>query len=147
MSPTRRQVLKWGGVGFGALAGVGVVGRAVLIPPRPSAELAPVPDLAAQLFEMLGEDERAEAVFHYEHPLRQYHNRGVDTGGAWAFFLSRESRRVLVDLVHAALSESGKFEEAIKAARKALKFADEEDEPQVQKLLVSITDGQPFRPS
>ncbi len=108
MSPTRRQVLKWGGVGLGALAGVGVAGRAVLIPPRPSAELAPLPDLAIRLFEMLGEDERAEAVFDYEHPLRQYHNRGVDTGGAWAFFLRRETRRVLVDLVHVALSDSGR---------------------------------------
>jgi len=108
MSPTRRQFLKWGGVGLGALAGVGVAGRAVLIPPSPSAELASTQDLAIRLFEMLGEDERAEGVFDYEHPLRQYHNRGVDTGGGWAFFLPRETRQVLVDLVHSALSGDGR---------------------------------------
>ncbi len=107
MSLTRRQALKWG-LGLGALAGFGGAAGAVLLPPRPSAELAPVRDLAIRLFEMLGEDERAEAVFDYEHPLRQYHNRGVDTGGAWAFFLRRETRRVLVDLVHVALSDSGR---------------------------------------
>ena len=66
MSPTRRQALKWG-IGLGALAGAGVAGRAVLLPPPPSAELAPLPDLAILLFETLDEDERAEVVFNYEH--------------------------------------------------------------------------------
>ena len=108
MSPTRRQVLKWGGVGLGGIATVGVAGGAVLLPPRPSAEVAPLPDLATRLFEMLDEDERADVVFDYEHPLRQYHNRGVDTGGAWAFLLGRQTRKVLVDLVHAGLSEAGR---------------------------------------
>ncbi len=56
----------------------------------------------------LDDDERAEAVFDYEHPLRQYHNRGVDTGGAWAFGLRRQTRRILVDLVYASLSENGR---------------------------------------
>ena len=107
MSPTRRQALKWG-IGLGALAGVGVAGGAILLPPRRSAELAPLPDLALRLFEMLDEAERAKAVFDYEHPLRQYHNRGVDTGGAWAFSLRRETRKVLVDLVYAGLSETGR---------------------------------------
>ncbi len=107
MSLTRRQVLKWG-VGLGAVAGVGVAGRAILLPPRPSAVLAPVPDLAVRLYETLDDDERAEAVFDYEHPLRQYHNRGVDTGGAWAFGLRRQTRRILVDLVYASLSENGR---------------------------------------
>ncbi len=107
MSLTRRQALKWG-LGLGALAGVGGAAGAVLLPPRPSAELAPVRDLAIRLFEMLDEDERAGVVFDYEHPLRQYHNRGVDTGGAWAFRLRRATRRVLVDLVHATLSDSGR---------------------------------------
>ena len=106
MSPTRRQVLKWG-VGAGAVAGLGLAGRA-LIPPSPSSRLEPVADLAARLYQSLDEDERAGACFDYDHPLRQYHNRGVDTGGHWAVLLGRESRRLLVDLVHAGLSEAGR---------------------------------------
>ena len=76
---TRRQALKWG-VGLGALAGIGVGGK-ILLPPRPSEHLAPLSELAIQLFDGLDEDERALVVFDYDHPLRQYHNRGVDTGG------------------------------------------------------------------
>jgi hypothetical protein len=107
LSPTRRQVLKWG-LGVGAVAGVGMAAKAVLIPPPPSAVLAPVGELAIRLFESLDEEDRAAAVFDYDHPLRQFHNRGVDTGGAWSFFLRRETRRWLVDLVHASLSPRGR---------------------------------------
>ena len=108
MRSTRRQMLKWG-LGVSAVAGVGMAGKSVLIPPPPSAELAPVDDLALALFESLDDDDRAVVVFDYEHPFRQFHNRGVDTGGGWSFFLSRESRRHLVDLVHASLSERGRL--------------------------------------
>lgn len=108
MAVTRRRILKWGGVGLGAAAGVGLGAGAVLLPPRPSSDLAPFPDLAQRLFGALDEDVRAEACVGYEHPLRQYHNRGVDTGGIWAFKLSREARSLLVDLVHAGLSPVGR---------------------------------------
>jgi hypothetical protein len=104
---TRRRILEWG-IGLGAIAGVGLVGRAVLLPPRPSAQLDPLPDLAVRLFDALDADEKAEAHVDYDHPLRQYHNRGVDTGGIWAFKLSREARSMLVDLVHAGLSPQGR---------------------------------------
>ncbi len=108
MSPTRRQLLKWG-VGAGALAGAGVVGaRAVLLPPAPSREPGHVGDLAVRFVEALDSEERADALVDYEHPMRQYHNRGVDTGGAWVIGLGREARGILVDLVHAGLSERGR---------------------------------------
>ncbi len=107
MSPTRRQLLKYG-VGAGALLGTGLAGRALLLPPPPSASLGTTPDLAVRLFEALDDDVRAEACFDYEHPLRQYHNRGVDTGGAWSFRLNGKASQWLVDLVHAGLSEAGR---------------------------------------
>jgi hypothetical protein len=107
MRTTRRQILKWG-LGATAFAGVGVAGKAILLPPAPSPVLAPVPELAVRLFEVLDEGGRANAVFGYEHPLRQFHNRGVDTGGAWTFFLTPEARQIVVDLVFASLSERGR---------------------------------------
>lgn len=107
MSSTRRQVLQWG-AGLGAAAAVGWGGIARLLPPRPSPRLDPVPDLAARLFDALDAGERAEACVGYDHPLRQYHNRGVDTGGIWALKLDREARSILVDLVHAGLSATGR---------------------------------------
>jgi hypothetical protein len=108
MSPTRRQVLKWG---LGGLAGAGVAGFAggvAFTPPRPSSNLPATSDLAVALFEQLTADGQTECIFEYDHPLRQYHNRGVDTGGGWAFFLGRGARQTLVDLVHAGLSEHGR---------------------------------------
>lgn len=107
MALTRRRLLRWG-VGLGAVAGAGLGGRAFLLPPAPSVRLDPVPDLAARLFDTLDVAERAEACVGYDHPLRQYHNRGVDTGGIWAFKLRRATRQVLVDLVHASLSPQGR---------------------------------------
>ena len=107
MRPTRRQLLKWG-LGVGAVAGVGAIGKAVLLPPTPRAALASINEIAARLFDSLDEEDRAAAVFDYEHPLRQFHNRGVDTGGAWSFFLGRKTRQELVDLVYATLSERGR---------------------------------------
>jgi len=106
MGPTRRQVLKWG-LGAGALAGIGLGGRR-LLPPGPSAQLEPTAALAARLYDGLDEKAHAAVCFGYDHPLRQYHNRGVDTGGGWAFFLGGQARQTLVDLVHAGLSEKGR---------------------------------------
>jgi hypothetical protein len=46
----------------------------------------------------------------YDHPLRQYHNRGVWGGGLWANSLNLdwEQRSLLTDLLHAGLSEPGR---------------------------------------
>ncbi len=107
MALTRRQLVKWG-IGLGGVAAVGGIGRALLIPPAPSPEILPPQELAVRLVELLDAEERAAAVFDYEHPFRQFHNRGVDTGGAWSITLSRAARQVLVDLVHAGLSEGGR---------------------------------------
>ena len=107
MAPTRRQLLGWG-LGLGAAAGAGLAGRALLLPPAPSRELAGVDELAARLFDALRPEDRAEACVGYAHPLRQYHNRGVDTGGRWGIRLTGEARQLLVDLVHAGLSELGR---------------------------------------
>ena len=106
MRPTRRQVLKWG-ASAGALASIGFGGRR-LLPPRPSGSQEPAPALAARLYDSLGEEERAVVGFGYDHPLRQYHNRGVDTGGGWTFLLGSDARQTLVDLVDASLSEKGR---------------------------------------
>jgi hypothetical protein len=105
----RRLLLK-GGVGLGALAGVGALGRfAILAPPR-SERLESVDELAAQVFEALPENLRAEACVTYDHPLRQYYNRGLWAGGAvvHAGSLDWDARRALTDLFHAALSEIGR---------------------------------------
>lgn len=103
----RRQVLRWG-VGLGAVAGVGGVVARVVLPPRPSDALAPVPELAARLYEALDEETRSYAVVPYDHPLRQYHNRGVDTAGVWSVTLGGRARSLLVDLFYASLSEQGR---------------------------------------
>jgi hypothetical protein len=107
MPPTRRQLLKYG-IGAGAVVGLGTLGRVLLIPPSPSASLASTAELAIQLVDALDEDERTEAYLPYDHPLRQYHNRGVDTGGLWSIRLNAKARQILVDLVHAGLSEIGR---------------------------------------
>ena len=106
MRPTRRQILKWG-ASAGALAGIGLGGRR-LLPPRPSGSQEPAPALAARLYDILGEEERDAVCFDYDHPLRQYHNRGVDTGGGWAFFLGSDARQLTVDLLYAGLSDNGR---------------------------------------
>ena len=104
MRLTRRHLLA--GLGVGAV-GIGLAGRR-LLPPSPSGTTASASELAVRLVEALSPEERAEACVAYDHPLRQYHNRGVDTGGAWAITLGREARQLLIDLVHASLSEPGR---------------------------------------
>jgi hypothetical protein len=45
----------------------------------------------------------------YDHPLRQYHNRGVWGGGREVMFgFSRHQRGILTDLMHAGLSAEGR---------------------------------------
>ncbi len=75
-----------------------------------SRELQDVRTLATRLFTSLDPETRARACVEYDHPLRQYHNRGVRAGGlpinAWT--LDREQRTILTDLLHAGLSPAGR---------------------------------------
>jgi hypothetical protein len=99
-----------GGIGLGALAGAGSLAKyAFLAPPR-SDTLASVDELAARVFEGLSEDARAQAFVPYDHPLRQYYNRGLWAGGlvVHAGSLDWDGRRALTDLMHAGLSEMGR---------------------------------------
>ena len=100
----RRDVLKW--VGGGSVALVG--GRYLFLPPAPSTTLQSVDELAVQLVDSLDADERRTAVVDYDHPLRQYHNRGVNAGGIAARKLSWEQRGLVTDLLHAGLSGNGR---------------------------------------
>ena len=92
-------------------AGVGVAGLGLhrLLPPKPSRVLEPVDALARRLYASLGRDQRAETCVSYDHPLRQYHNRGVPGGGrAILFGFNHEQRQTLTDLFYAGLSEDGR---------------------------------------
>ena len=103
----RRTVLKIG-TGVGALAGAGLAGYQIL-PPRPSGELASVDALARQLSASLDAEQRADACVPYDHPLRQYHNRGVWGGGRDILSgFTRQQRQILTDLMHAGLSREGR---------------------------------------
>jgi hypothetical protein len=103
---SRRRVL---GV-LGGLAGAGLMGRYALLPPSRSSELEPPDVLARRFFDSLSADDRRRACVAYDHPLRQYHNRGIWGGGVWVQPLSLgwDQRRMLTDLLHAGLSEAGR---------------------------------------
>ncbi len=105
----RRTVLKLG-VGLGATAALGTVGRYLLLPPSRSAELAPADELAARLMDALPDAARERACVPYDSPWRQYWNRGVGGGGLPidAGTLSWDVRQVLVDLFHAGLGAEGR---------------------------------------
>ncbi|HEX5046288.1 MAG TPA: DUF3500 domain-containing protein [Gammaproteobacteria bacterium] len=105
----RRMLLKGAGAA-GALVGAAALGKyAVLAPPR-SAELDSVDALAARIRDSLSDAARASACFPYDHPLRQYHNRGLWAGGLIVSALSVDwdTRCALTDLMHAGLSEAGR---------------------------------------
>jgi len=101
----RRRALQ----SLGLLAGAGALGRFTLLPPSRSGTLQPADALAAQLYDSLDPEQRQEACVDYDHPLRQYHNRGVWGGGLWVNprSLGWTQRRVVTDLLYAALSEAG----------------------------------------
>ena len=104
----RRDALKIGAK-LGAAGGIGLLGGYHLLPPGPSAELDRVDPLARRLYLTLDAEQRAETCVPYEHPLRQYHNRGVLGGGRDILFgFSRQQRRILTDLMYAGLSEEGR---------------------------------------
>jgi hypothetical protein len=103
----RREVIKWLGLGaIGTAAAFG--GRRILLPPSPSAMLDSVDRLAVRLFDSFDAEIRAASCFDYDHPLRQYHNRGVTTGGVSGRWLGWEQRQILTDLLYAGLSEQGR---------------------------------------
>ncbi len=100
----RRRALKI----LGLLAGASVAGRYLLLPPSRSKVLETAQSRALQLFASFDADTRRIACVEYDHPLRQYHNRGVAGGGINGFHLGWEQRRVLTDLLYAGLSEAGR---------------------------------------
>ncbi len=88
------------------MAIAGAVGR-IAMPPAPRYPLAPVEELAAELHAALDAETRASVVVPYDHPLRQHHNRGLDTGGSLVLTMPRRVRQLVADLAHASLSERG----------------------------------------
>ena len=107
MPINRRSALKLG-TGIGLAGAAGLVGYEV-VPPSPSAQLEPVDVLARDFVASLDAEQRAETCVDYDHPLRQYHNRGVWGGGREVMFgFSRRQRRMLTDLTYAGLSTEGR---------------------------------------
>jgi len=98
------------GATLGALLAAGAYGRYRLLPPRRSKVLASVDELARRFFAGLEPDQRERVCVDYDHPLRQYHNRGVWGGGLSIFGggFSWEQRGLLTDLLYAGLSEEGR---------------------------------------
>jgi hypothetical protein len=104
----RRKFLKLG-ASLGVLAGTGLYGGYRFLPPKRSRDLEPVDTLARRLYIGLDSDQRAETCVGYDHPLRQYHNRGVWGGGRRVLLgFNREQRRIVTDLLYAGLSAEGR---------------------------------------
>src|SRR5438876_55522 len=100
----RRTAIK-----LGITAGSGLFGGYWLLPPWPSRKLESVDALARRLYTSLDDAQRAETCVSYDHPMRQYHNRGVGGGGREVLFgFTREQRGMLTDLLYAGLSEEGR---------------------------------------
>lgn len=101
----RRQFLKAGAaVSTAAFAGTSCL-------PAPGKESLPrVKDLAGEWFNSLDDSIRSRVSVDYDHPLRQYHNRGVSLGGvkinhrnfSWA------QLKLLNRLFYAGLSQEGR---------------------------------------
>ena len=108
-SMNRRQLLKIGS-SLTALGGLGLAGRYFLLPPRRSRTLASQDELAKRLIDTMSPELVDRACVPYDHPARQYHNRGVGGCGVdidVATF-DRGQRRLLTDLFHAGLSQAGR---------------------------------------
>src|SRR5262245_56747642 len=94
---------------LGIIGGVSLYGAYEVLPPHRSRALEPVDVLARRLYLILDDEQRAETCVPYDHPMRQYHNRGVWGGGrAVVFGFSREQRSILTDLLYAGLSDTGR---------------------------------------
>src|SRR5262245_21659249 len=104
----RRSALKLG-AGLSVIAGAGFYVGYHFLPPSRSRVLESADTLARRLYIGLDDEQRAETCVKYDHPLRQYHNRGVWGGGrSIVFGFSREQRRILTDVLYAGLSETGR---------------------------------------
>jgi hypothetical protein len=104
----RRKAIKLG-LSTATLAATGLYGGYRLVPPGPSRALESVDTLAGRFYASLNDDQRAETCVAYDHPMRQYHNRGVSGGGAFVLAsFNRKQRQLLTDLMYAGLSESGR---------------------------------------
>ena len=103
----RRTAIKLGAsLGAGAAA---AYGGYRFLPPSPSGTLESVDILARRLYVSLDDGQRAEACVDYDHPLRQYHNRGVWGGGRSVLLgFNRRQRQILTDLLHSGLSVDGR---------------------------------------
>lgn len=106
---TRRQLLKGAGMLGAAGIGAGSWHFGVAAPP-PSRDGADAKTLMRRVFDALPEDARAKAVVPFDHPLRQYYNRGLRLGGISvnAASLDWNARRDLAALAHAGLSPEGR---------------------------------------
>ena len=104
----RRTAIKFG-ASLGVLAGTGLYSGYRLFPLWPSRTLEPVDTLSRRLYTSLDSDQRAATCVAYDHPLRQYHNRGVSGGGSSALAsFNRDQRRILTDLLYSGLSAEGR---------------------------------------
>jgi hypothetical protein len=103
----RRTAIK---LGTGLLAGGALsYGGYRLLPPGRSRTLEPVDTLARQLYTSLDSDQRADTCVGYDHPMRQYHNRGVWGGGRSILLgFNRKQRQILTDLLYSGLSPEGR---------------------------------------
>jgi hypothetical protein len=103
----RRKALKLGA----KLGVVGATGFALgyrFLPSMRSRNLESVDDLARKLYAGLDDDQRKDTCVSYDHPMRQYHNRGVWGGGSSVLGnFSRAQRGIITDLMYAGLSEEG----------------------------------------
>jgi hypothetical protein len=95
--------------GVGTLAGVGALARFAVLPPPGRAPRDDAAALAASVFEAVPQNARASTCLPFDHPLRQYYNRGLPLGGlkVSAASLGWGARRALTDLVAASLSAAG----------------------------------------
>ena len=109
MALTRRTLLKCGSTLAALLAG-GTWARFRFLPPSHSGDLLPVDELARRFAASLDATTRALTCVAYDHPMRQYHNRGVWGGGAPidADHFTWEQRGLLTDIFYASLSEHGR---------------------------------------
>jgi hypothetical protein len=96
--------------GLGGLTGIGAFARYCVLAPPSSAQHGSTDILATRIFEAVPEKARAATCLPFDHPLRQYYNRGVRIGGldVSAASLGWEARCALTDLVYSALSSAGR---------------------------------------
>lgn len=106
----RRRLLKVGGGAVAASAVAGGVLAYRFIPSTPGDHLGSPAELARELLASVGPELRSAFQVDYDHPYRQYHNRGVWGGGVNVARadLSRGQRNLIVELMHSGLSGSGR---------------------------------------